>query len=81
MSDFYIIDAHVHTAYSQNDCKQPMEGYLELLKEGKANGFGFADHMHPPSEAMSEIYEAMKRLSVQRRRVYPPDTQCEGGGP
>ncbi len=59
MNDFDFIDAHVHTTYSQNDCKQPMEGYLDLLREGKASGFGFADHMHPPSEAMSDIYEAM----------------------
>lgn len=59
MNDFDVMDAHVHTTYSQNDCKQPMEGYLDLLRCGKAKGFGFADHLHPPSEAMSELYETM----------------------
>ncbi len=59
MNDFDHIDVHVHTSYSQNDCKQPMGDYLTLLREGKAKGFGFADHMHPPSEAMSDIYDAM----------------------
>jgi len=59
MNDFDVMDVHVHTTYSQNDCKQPMDGYLELLRSGKAKGFGFADHLHPPSEAMSEVYEAM----------------------
>ncbi len=60
MNDFDIIDAHVHTDYSQNDCKQPMEGYLTLVREGKAKGFGFTDHMHPFMEAMAERYEGIQ---------------------
>lgn len=59
MNDDRFTDAHVHTSYSQGDCKQPMDGYLALLRNGQSAGFGFADHLHPPNEAMSRIYEAM----------------------
>ena len=59
MNDFQYADAHVHTSYSRNDCKQPMDGYLDLLRSGKAIGFGFADHLHPPREALTQRYPSI----------------------
>ncbi len=59
MSDFRYTDAHVHTNYSRNDCKQPMNDYLDLLRKGQSAGIGFADHLHPNREALGERYAGL----------------------
>ncbi|MBQ9988225.1 MAG: hypothetical protein IJP30_00600 [Clostridia bacterium] len=56
MERFRFIDAHVHTAFSTGDCKEPMESYLALLRNGTARGVGFADHIHPITESFKQTY-------------------------
>jgi len=55
MARYDFIDIHVHTDYSANDCKCPMNEYLRLLEAGIARGVGFCDHIHPVTERWSEV--------------------------
>ena len=56
MARYDYIDIHVHTAYSANDCKCPMEEYLKLLEDGTARGIGFSDHLHPVTEQWAAFF-------------------------
>ena len=54
MSIFNYPDMHVHTEFSKNDCKCPIDRYLLLLEDGIGKSIGFSDHLHPVTEWTSE---------------------------
>ena len=63
MDKFSYIDAHVHSAFSDDaDC--PMDAYFALLANGTARAIGFAEHWHPGIEAYRRQYPGYERLPL-----------------
>ena len=69
MNPFSFIDAHVHTALS-DDSQCPMEEYWAYLESGQAKAIGFAEHWHPGIEAQFEKYPEFKRSAPFDNRTY-----------